>query len=596
MKKIINMKKPLTFLIVIAFSAMVLNAQTLTYSRVTNGLNNPEFEGGRSDCRMNDINMDGNIDILTVGDHSNPGFYGQNGIIVWLGDGQGNFSSFVNGNFGYGGIAVGDVNNDGFKDIGYGIHHNYSSTDLGDQLLEVALGDGTGMNWTPWDDGLAEDGQDWGMFGTDFGDVDNDGDLDLVSISFGSGDGLHVYLNQGNGTWVHSFGYLNGNSDMQVEFADLNNDGFVDFISSHESGTAFFGDGTGNFQNNDTGLPQLGTFDTRLGISAGDINNDGAKDLAFGGYSTGVRVYCWDVNEQTWIDWSNGLPASGVIDFTRISDMNSDGLGDIVAISGQNIKIWLGDGLGNWTLDAQFSLGGNAGPQYLRTGGDIDNNGFPDIALLAEMGSWPSYQNEFFCYKETSPADSLWIRPLFPKGGEVFYPGSVQFIEWATEVPQGINSTVKIEISTFGPEGPWWMLAENLPNNGRHQATMPDLGSSQVFLKFTITQEQGGTSVYAITNNPFTLLGEPTHVANITLSHLLVTVYPNPGGDNIFMTNHQDVKQFRLFDNTGRCVLDANEGFDNIPTQFLSPGVYHYEIVFKIFSKQNGKWIKLANQ
>jgi len=585
------MKKPLIILILVAFSTLFLSAQNLSYTRITNGLNMPEFEGGRSDCRFDDINMDGHPDIITMGDHGNPGIgSNQHGIIVWFGDGQGNFQNFMTGNLGYGGIAVGDVNNDGMKDIGYGIHHNYSSTDLGDQLLEVALGDGTGMNWTPWDDGLAEEGQDWGMFGTDFGDVDNDGDLDLVSISFGSGDGLHVYLNQGDGSWVHSFGYLNGNSDMLVEFGDLNKDGFLDFISGHESGTAFFGNGTGNFENKDAGLPVLGTFDTRMGISAGDINNDGATDLAFGGYSTGVHVYCWDENEQTWIDWSNGLPTTGAIDFTRICDMNSDGNADVVAISGQNIKIWLGNGQGNWTLDAQFSLGGNAGPQFLRCGGDIDHNGRPDIALLAEIGSWPSYQNEFFCFKESSSADSLWIEPAFPKGGEAFFPGSVQFIDWASEVPGGALSTIKIEISAFGPDGPWWLVAESLPNNGRHQWTVPNLGSDNVYLKFTITDDVNIAT--SMTRTAFQVIGNPTSVKE-NLKNTHVWIYPNPGNNHLEIYNHQKVEKIQLSDIHGSFVLSENKPQSQIEVSHLEPGVYFYQLWLNDGSVKTGKWFKI---
>lgn len=584
------MKKPLTFLIVIAFYAWVLNAQTLTYTRVTSGLNVPEFEGGRSDCRMDDINMDGHVDILTVGDHSNPGFYGQYGIIVWFGDGQGNFTSYVNGNFGYGGIAVGDVNNDGLKDIGYGIHHNYSSTDLGDQLIEVVLGDGTGMNWTPWDDGLAEDGQDWGMFGTDFGDVDNDGDLDLVSISFGSGDGLHVYLNQGDGSWIHSFGYLNGNSDMLVEFGDFNKDGFLDYISSHASGTAFFGDGTGNFENKDNGLPILGSFDTRIGITTGDINNDGAKDIAFATYSGAVNVYCWDENNQIWVSFSSGLPTSGNYEFTRLSDMNSDGFTDIAAIGNQNIKIWLGDSQGNWTLDAQFSLGGNAGPQYMRTGGDIDHNGYPDLALLAEMGSWPSYQNEFFCYRESSPADSLWIMTLFPKGGEVFYPGSVQFIDWASEVPAGNVSFVKIEISHNGNSGPWWLIADSLPNNGRHQWNIPDFGSENVYLKLTVTDDVNEASV--INHAPFQIIGNPTFLDENSKNNN-VWIYPNPGINHFEIYNHQKVEKVQLSDIRGRIVFSLNKPENQEKISHLLPGIYFYQLWLNDGSVKTGKWIKI---
>lgn len=75
-----------------------------------------------------------------------------------------NWSVVQIGNFGYGGVAIGDVNNDGKLDVGYGIHHNYSGEDLGDQILEVALGNGFGTDWTAWDNGLATNGESWGMF------------------------------------------------------------------------------------------------------------------------------------------------------------------------------------------------------------------------------------------------------------------------------------------------------------------------------------------------------------------------------------------------------------------------------------------------
>ncbi|NTV83148.1 MAG: VCBS repeat-containing protein, partial [Bacteroidales bacterium] len=204
----------------------------ITYIESSTGLASPEWEGGRTELEFADMNGDGNIDIITIGDHGNPGIQsGEQGIMVYFGDGQGNWSCQMGGDLGYGGIAAGDVNNDGLMDIGYGMHHDYSSTDLGDQLMEVALGDGTGTNWTPWDDGLATNGEDWGMFSTDFADVENDGDLDLGSISFGCCAGIHVYLNNMDGTWTQSFGFLDGNSDMIFQFGDMNNDGNMDFIT-----------------------------------------------------------------------------------------------------------------------------------------------------------------------------------------------------------------------------------------------------------------------------------------------------------------------------------------------------------------------------
>jgi hypothetical protein len=568
-----------------------LNAQSLSYSRLTNGLDDPYFEGGRSIFKMDDINMDGHVDILTIGDHGSP-FVGSNqhGICVWFGDDQGNFENYMAGDFGYGGIAIGDVNNDGFKDVGYGMHHDYSSTDFGDQLIEVALGDGSGMNWEPWDNGLATHGQSWGMFGTDLGDVNNNGFLDLVSISFGSGDGMHVYLNQQNGNWERSFGFLQGNSDMLVEFADFDNDGYLDFVSGHEFGTAYFGDGMGDFVNNDNGLPAMAQYENRFGVSKGDVNNDGAADIAFVNQNAGIEVYFFEKTfTQSWVSLSGDLPQTGNFSFTQIADMNGDGFADIAAMAGQTISIWLGDGQGNWTPDATFTLGVNASPKAFHTGGDLTKNGHPDIVLLANVGSWPSYQNHFYCFAEISPADSLWIKPIYPKGFENFYPGSTRFIEWASEVPNGDSSSVTIEISAFGEQGPWWMLAENIPNNGRHQWIVPDYGSVQVFLKLTVSHSSGIATT--ITPNPFNIFGLPTKIDQPFDTQKII-IYPNPGDDFIAFYNQQEILKFSLYDLSGRLITEITPEDNRIDVSHLESGAYFYNAVLISGNRITGKWIK----
>ncbi|MBC8487134.1 MAG: VCBS repeat-containing protein [Bacteroidetes bacterium] len=498
------MKTFIIFLFLVPFLTFSQN-KSLSYIESSNGLNYPDWDGGNSELEFADMNGDGFVDIVSVGDHGNPYINtAQHGIMVYFNDGTGSWTVQMTGNFGYGGIAIGDVNDDGFWDAGYGIHHDYSSTDLGDQILEVALGDGTGINWTAWDDGLATNGEDWGMFGTDFADVDNDGDLDVGSTSFGCCAGVHVYLNQMDGSWVQSYGFLNGNSSMRFVFGDMNNDGNADFVVAHQYGIAYFGDGTGNFVLSDYNLPNPGSLGV-TGPSLGDINNDGSKELAFA-LSGGVQVWTWDESEEQWVNLSSSLPVSGSYEETQLYDMNADGNIDLAAYGNGTFTLWLGDGTGNWTQETQFTTTGITYCAAFRVGGDIDHNGYPDIVLVAEGGSWPNYQNHMKCYKETSAPDSLSIIAIFPHGNEVFYENSAQFIDWISAVPGNVSSMIKLEYSIFGSNGPWSLIADSLPNNGRYQWNIPQANSPNCFIKYTVLTDSD-TSAH-INTVPFTIIGD----------------------------------------------------------------------------------------
>ena len=546
------------FFLFVCFFLICAFVHALGYVESSQGLENPQLEGGRTELEMVDINNDGNIDILSIGDHGSPYVNTQeHGVMVWFGNGQGAWSVYQNGNFGYGGIAIGDINNDGFMDIGYGMHHNYSGVDFGDSIIEAALGDGTGQNWIPWDDGISiGDPSPWGMFCTDFADVNNDGFLDLGGNSFGGDDGVHIFINHGDGTWHQCFGFLGGMSRNDFLFGDVNADGFADFAAGHQYGSIYLGDGNGNFSLVDGNLPPGGS-NGRRGPSLGDIDNAGDQEFGFINANGGIEVWKWQ-GSNTWQDFSGSLPDSGPYESMQLDDMNIDGFVDVSAFGNSTVTVWLGNGAGNWTQATTFNTPSPGARSAFRVGGDADHNGYPDIALVANEGSGINHLRFF---KETSVPESLLVFPIYPHGGEKFNRGSVHFIHWTCGVPQGSIATIKLELSTSGPSGPWSVIVSSYPNNGRYQWRIPTtcIGSNNCYIRYTAATTTD--TAVAITPASFTILPivAVSEHNNVSAEIPGIKIFPTPARDRIGISiktiENEDTK-IKIFDNTGELVRD----------------------------------------
>jgi hypothetical protein len=561
-----------------------LRAQ-INYTIVTSGLNNVTYGSGDAELEVGDIDGDGDLDLVTIGDHGSPNVNAsEGGIMVYKNNGTGTTWSFSkSGNLGYGGVALGDVNNDGKMDIGYGMHHNYSTTDFGDQLMEVALGDGTGATWTPYDSALARQGQNYGMFGVDFGDINNDGLLDFGGNAFGCCDGIWLYKNLGNGIWEKTDGNLGGNSNNMFKFGDFNNDGWLDCATANEWGQVWKNKGGGVITSMQNGIPD----DPYVGFDIADVNNDGAKDFAVQSYGKGVRVYSYNKNTSKWDSLLTGLPLTANLEGIRLADMNMDGNCDVITWTTTGIVIYKGDGAGNWSAFdtipislTQFGLGAC-------TTGDFNNDGYTDMAFLGTPASGSRKLNVVLSSVTTS---TLSVLPVFPKGKECFSVNSVQFLNWISAVPSGPTATVKIEFSSNGTSGPWTTVAASAPNSGVYQWTTPNVSSSNCYLKYTLTQ--GVTSQSVIISNAFGIgscaTPPPTDVNEAGNEAAGLVTYPNPmstTGSVQFMSTIPLFTKIDIYDMVGRKVsnvmnevLNAGTHTIHFSVSDLNAGVYFLEV------------------
>lgn len=489
-------------------------AYTPSYVESSNGL--PTIGQWPYDTRIGDVNNDGYLDIIRLRGHDdfNPE---DKGFQIWLGDGVGNWTktSISNGNFGYGGTAIGDFNNDGFLDAGYGVHHNGNHP-----LIGAWTGDG-GTSFTEHSTGLATDGEDWGMAPIDFGDFNNDGWLDIGVGSFGADNGIRAYENLNQGTsWIsRSTGLPHNdkspNAGNWLVWEDLNRDGCLDIlmaieyvIPQVEHHFIWLGDGSGNWANNDFSLPAQWLWGS-YGLDTGDANNDGWPDVTFIkkiGSNYVPVVYVFD--GASWTDASAGLPTSLHYASLAFGDLDNDGFLDLVGLeeysSGTKVHAWLGNGAGQWTEIPTIATGIPGSPESVAIA-DIDHNNYLDIIISSDQGDYEP--GGIRVYKNTNLANELAVTMRNPLGGQVFVPGGVRKIEWTSSIPTG-TGTVTLEYSLTGNQGPWYPIVATITDANIYQWTVPNVNTNNAFIKATLYSN--GDSISAVTPRSFSIIGQNT--------------------------------------------------------------------------------------
>lgn len=257
-------------------------------------------------------------------------------VTILLGTGKGNFREAKGSPFPAGympnDIAIADFNKDGKPDLAFANHDR--------KYLTVLTGDGKG-GFTPLKGSPFPVDVRPHTHGLAVGDFNGDGNLDLVTDSWGDNQLAMLFGNN-----LHGFNkqvkYINvGKHPYQrIRAADLNKDGNLDIVTTNLDGnntTILLGDGKGNFHE-PKGSP-FSCGDSPFGVAIGDINGDGNPDLAIinsPGITSdnkgrdGLTILLGDGKGDFFT-----MPGSPFITGTApsrvaIGDLNNDGIADIV--------------------------------------------------------------------------------------------------------------------------------------------------------------------------------------------------------------------------------------------------------------------------
>ncbi|MES2153236.1 MAG: FG-GAP-like repeat-containing protein [Pseudomonadota bacterium] len=402
-----------------------------------------------------DFNGDGKRDILLVNsDRFSDGAL-PTPMIVMLGDGSGNFIdgtanvfkqipplSYVVPR-----ITVADFNGDGIDDI-FGANFGVDLPPfLGGQNQLFISHAGVLLN----ESALLPQRLSLGH-GVSVGDVDGDGDLDMLvnSLDNGSGHSTDLYLNDGQGHLVVSnsrlpaaLNALGVVKNTMSLIADVNGDGANDLIlgtgTSLDGGPSmiYLNDGSGHFLSEKAvALPAAGVDqESVLVIKQIDLNGDKLPDLILSLTNSGEHdVFYATPYMQFLVNDGNGkfhdetqarMPQSltgtgGWYKFLDLVDLNGDKAPDIVAevdyTNGQSHPgsvVFLNDGSGHFSELRRFDTG-----TVIHA---MDTNGDGTVEIVTgHAGEFRVYQDDLPRVAHTTPGSAANDRFADQPGNDLF--------------------------------------------------------------------------------------------------------------------------------------------------------------------------------
>ncbi len=267
------------------------------------------------------------------------------------------------------------------SELSVNIQLGYSTNSVGFSLSSFlngggsasAVGDGTFKAGVNYIGGTASSG-------TELGDLDGDGDLDMVVSDHFGPNGVQVFLNNGNGTFQARTAYGAGRDFYDLKLKDFNGDGRLDIVAGdygNEKIQLYMNTGTGTFT---TGLSFLADADPTF-MDVADINGDTFQDVVVNSQTTGkVDVFLGTGGGS----FAASVSYAGGGWNIALTDIDKDGDQDVLTGTANGFNVLYNGGSG--TFSAPTFMPGSAGSSTSFGIGDFDGDNDTDVVMSSVFG------------------------------------------------------------------------------------------------------------------------------------------------------------------------------------------------------------------